>query len=110
MANFHSEAPQSNDDRAPAGGQTDARPLTTEPRLLPPWKVLLHNDDVNAQEEVVLAILTVTNLKPAEAIRRMLEAHHTGVALLLTTHRERAELYLAQFSGGNLTVTIEPAG
>ena len=33
----------------------------------------------------------------------------TGVALLLTTHKERAELYQEQFQSKGLTVTIEPA-
>jgi ATP-dependent Clp protease adapter protein ClpS len=39
----------------------------------------------------------------------MMEAHTTGVALVLTTHRERAELYQEQFKSRRLTVTIEPA-
>jgi ATP-dependent Clp protease adapter protein ClpS len=37
------------------------------------------------------------------------EAHNTGVALLLVTHKERAELYVDQFKSKSLTVTIEPA-
>jgi len=37
------------------------------------------------------------------------EADKTGVALLLTTHKERAELYQEQFTSKGLTVTIEPA-
>ena len=32
-----------------------------------------------------------------------------GVALLLVTHKERAELYADQFQSKGLTVTIEPA-
>jgi hypothetical protein len=36
------------------------------------------------------------------------EADKTGVALLLTTHKERAELYKDQFESKGLTVTIEP--
>ena len=90
--------------------QTDADPRTTVPRLLPPWKVLLHNDDVNDQEDVVKAILALTRIKPFDALRCMLEAHRQGVSLLLATHRERAELYVNQFARRNLTVTIEPDG
>jgi len=39
----------------------------------------------------------------------MTEAHKTGVALLLVTHKERAELYAEQFATFKITVTIEPA-
>jgi ATP-dependent Clp protease adaptor protein ClpS len=33
----------------------------------------------------------------------------SGVALVLVTHKERAELYVEQFASKRLTVTIEPA-
>ena len=39
----------------------------------------------------------------------MLEAHKSGVALLLVTHKERAELYLDQFQSMGLSVSIEPS-
>jgi ATP-dependent Clp protease adapter protein ClpS len=38
----------------------------------------------------------------------MQEADKTGVALILVTHKERAELYKDQFESKGLTVTIEP--
>jgi ATP-dependent Clp protease adapter protein ClpS len=38
----------------------------------------------------------------------MLEAHQRGISLLLTTHREHAELLHEQFHSKHLTVTIEP--
>ncbi len=44
-----------------------------------------------------------------QAILRMLEAHESGTALLVTTHRERAELLAEQFASRGLVVTIEPA-
>lgn len=77
-------------------------------RRLPPYKVLLHNDDVNSFEHVILTILKLTPLKEAEAIARTIEAHETGIALLLVTSRERAELYCEQFATYQLTVTCEP--
>jgi ATP-dependent Clp protease adaptor protein ClpS len=79
-----------------------------ETRTLPPWKVFLHNDDVNSIEHVILSILRLTPLKEMEAIERTLEAHESGVALLLVTNRERAELYVEQFASCSLTVTCEP--
>ncbi len=78
------------------------------PKLLPLWKVLLHNDDVSQMLYVVQTICMLTPLGEQEAVLKMVEAHKTGVALLLTTHKERAELYRDQFASRGLTVTIEP--
>lgn len=85
------------------------KPAKTPPQVLPPWKVLLHNDDVNSRDEVVRTIVELTHLKEQDATLRMEEADKTGVALLLVTHKERAELYRDQFASKSLTVTIEPA-
>ncbi|MCK4343257.1 MAG: ATP-dependent Clp protease adaptor ClpS [Phycisphaerae bacterium] len=79
-----------------------------ETRLLPPYRVILHNDDVNTFEHVIRAILRLTPLSGREAVQRTLEAHETGASLLLTTHQERAELYVDQFASLSLTVTCEP--
>jgi ATP-dependent Clp protease adaptor protein ClpS len=84
-------------------------PFKKPPEQLPPWKVLLHNDDVNAMEFVVTTIVALTPLNLEAAVQRTVEAHKSGVALLLTTHKERAELYRDQFKSKGLTVTIEPA-
>jgi ATP-dependent Clp protease adaptor protein ClpS len=84
-------------------------PPKRKPQQLPPFKVLLHNDEVNTFEHVIASILKVMSLQPEDAILRTLEAHETGVALLIVTHLERAELYQDQFATFNLTVTIEPA-
>lgn len=83
-------------------------PTKPKPRLLPPYKVLLHNDDVNDIQQVVLAILRLTPLTQEDAVEKTLEAHRRGLALLLVTHKERAELYAEQFASVRLTVTIEP--
>lgn len=84
-------------------------PSKRKPKKLPPFKVLLHNDDVNSFEHVIKTILELTTLELRAAVERTIEAHETGLALLLTTHRERAELYQEQFASKSLTVTIEPA-
>ncbi len=97
----------------PAGGATATapRPQTDRPKVdqLPPFKVLLHNDDVNSFEDVVQAILELTPLQRTRALEVMLEAHQSGVALVLVTHKEAAELYQERFQSKRLTVTIEPA-
>ena len=102
-------------DRRFPPGKTGAavaeRPKTAPPRVdaLPPWRVLLHNDDVNDILHVVRTLLELTPLGLPRAKEVTLEAHARGVALVLTTHKERAELYRDQFKSKSLTVTIEPA-
>ena len=103
------------DAEADGGGASTAvapakkpAPPARKPRQLPPYKVLLHNDDVNTVEHVIKSILRLTSLNTEDAIIKTVEAHETGVALLLVTHRERAELYYEQFMSLSITVTIEP--
>ncbi len=84
-------------------------PKQKPPQPLPPWKVLLHNDDKNEMGYVILTVMELTTLNEQDAKLRTIEAHETGVALLLTTHKERAELYKDQFQTKGLIVTIEPA-
>jgi ATP-dependent Clp protease adapter protein ClpS len=99
------------------GGAATAKPKATRktspkpkpPGMLPPWKVLLHNADEPTFEFVIHTIIELTPLNKKEAETRTKEAHETGVALLLTTHKERAELYKDQFESKGLVVTIEPA-
>ena len=88
---------------------TKTAPKQKPPQMLPPWKVLLHNDDKNDMKFVVDTIVELTPLNKQDAENRMKEADDTGVALLLVTHKERAELYKDQFESKGLTVTIEPA-
>ncbi|MCP4247485.1 MAG: ATP-dependent Clp protease adaptor ClpS [bacterium] len=87
---------------------TRPKPAPPKPKMLPPYKVLLHNDDVNDVEHVIRCIIKLTHLTLEEAIERTLQAHTGKVALLLVTHRERAELYCEQFATFQLTVTAEP--
>ena len=86
------------------------RPRRAPPRVdrLPPWRVLLHNDDVNDIGYVVETIIELMRLNPRIALMQTLTAHQRGLALLATTHREHAELLQDQFQSKSLTVTIEP--
>src|SRR5215212_3528655 len=54
---------------------TPETPVRTRAELLPPWKVLLHNDDLHAMDYVVASLMKAVPLTMAEAIRVMLEAH-----------------------------------
>jgi ATP-dependent Clp protease adaptor protein ClpS len=75
---------------------------------LPPFRVLLHNDDVNTIDHVVDSIVELTPLDHGRAVEVTLEAQQSGAALVLVTHQERAELYRDQFVSKSLTVSIEP--
>lgn len=88
---------------------TVAAPETVEPRQLPQYKVILHNDDKNDIDHVVQTIVLLCGFNRQDAEARTIEAHKTGCALLLVTHRERAELFVEQFQSRSLVVTIEPA-
>ena len=111
----HQQAAATVETESPGSGAALAappakRPAPTkrEPKQLPPYKVLLHNDDVNTFEHIIASILKVTSLNAEDAVLKTVEAHDTGLALLLVTHKERAELYVEQFATFNITVTIEP--
>ncbi len=84
-------------------------PPVRKHKKLPPYRVLLHNDDVNTFEHVLKSVVRLAALSPQDALLKTLEAHETGVSLLLVTHKERAELYAEQFASLSLIVTIEPA-
>jgi ATP-dependent Clp protease adaptor protein ClpS len=78
-------------------------------RLLPRYRVLLHNDDVHAMDEVVLALVrTVPALSIEAATAIMFEAHNTGRAQVVICPREPAEYYRERLESFSLTSTIEP--
>ena len=92
---------------------TESRPHaeTIERReLLPPYAVVLHNDDVNEMGHVVRALLqSVPDLTPERAAEIMLEAHHHGQARVIVCPLELAELYRDRLESFGLTATIERA-
>ena len=106
------EAPASKSESAvaepPAKAERATRPAPPKLEELPRFKVLLHNDDVNSFEDVIRAIVTLTTHDVRSAKRLTLEAHTSGIALVVVTHKERAELYEDQFRSLKLVVTIEP--
>lgn len=83
------------------------KPARKGPGRLPLFRVLLHNDDVNAMDHVVETIRVLTRLSERQAVVIMLTAHTRGVAPVLVTHKERAELYVDQFRSRRLVATIE---
>lgn len=87
---------------------TRPAPVRPKPAVLPPWRVLLHNDDVNDMDYVVETIQQIVRVNRPTATRCMVEAHRKGVGQVTVTHRERAEFLADQLRSKRLTVTIEP--
>jgi ATP-dependent Clp protease adaptor protein ClpS len=78
-------------------------------KLLPLYKVIVHNDDYNEMTYVVFALLhSVNTLTVQEAERIMLTAHLTGKAVVIVCPKEVAEYYQERLLSYNLTATIEP--
>ena len=117
MADKDREKDSVEPGKDPGAGSTATKPKRARkttpkkkpPQALPPWKVLLHNSDEKTFQFVIETITQLTPLNKQDAELRATEADKTGVALLLTTHKERAELYQEQFTSKGLVVTIEPA-
>ena len=75
----------------------------------PRYRVLLHNDPVNTMEYVVTTLRQVVpSLSEQDAIAVMLEAHNTGVGLVIVCDLEPAEFYSETLKAKGLTSTIEP--
>ncbi len=75
---------------------------------LPPYRLILHNDDVNEMGHVVRALLaSVPELSVRDATAIMLEAHLQGRAQVIACPLERAELYRDRLESHGLTATIE---
>jgi ATP-dependent Clp protease adaptor protein ClpS len=89
-------------------------PAETAPKpreqILPPWRVLLHNDDQHDMLFVVRSLIkSVPNLGATRATQIMLEAHNHGKAVVTTCPLELAELYRDRLESFGLTATIELA-
>jgi ATP-dependent Clp protease adaptor protein ClpS len=85
------------------------KPASPVRDVLPPFRVLLHNDAMNDMVYVVETLVDLTPLNVRKATDVMFEAHRKGVALVLVTHKERAELYVEQFRSKRLKASMEPA-
>ena len=104
MSQFPADRPEVPRLPGQAGASANSRP-----RDLPRCKVVLLQDPRHDLMFIVRCVMELTRFCRAEATHKMWQAHHTGSAVLLTTYRERAELYAEQFASKGLTVMVEPA-
>jgi len=95
----------------PGGAVVIEKEVKTAKRQSPLFKVLLHNDPVNSMEFVVVTLQQVVpKLTEQDAIAVMLEAHNTGVGLVIVCDLEPAEFYSETLKSKGLTSTIEREG
>jgi ATP-dependent Clp protease adaptor protein ClpS len=88
--------------------ETIQKPSTTR-KLAPRYRVLLHNDDFNPMEYVVQVLMTtVPSITQPQAVSIMMEAHNSGLALVITCALEHAEFYCETLKSHGLSSTIEP--
>ncbi len=79
-------------------------------RLLPRYRVLLYNDDVNTFDHVIATLVRVIPSLSLEGAERIAwTAHTTGLAEVIICLKEQAEHYCLCLERAALTSTIEPA-
>jgi ATP-dependent Clp protease adaptor protein ClpS len=105
-----------------------ARKMSTKPkgkrsnktRKLPPFNVVLLNDDDHSYEYVILMLGELFGHEPEKAFLLAKTVDSDGRAILMTTHREHAELKRDQVHAygtdtriasckGSMSCVIEPA-
>ena len=90
-------------------------PPESETELDPPYRVLLHNDEVTPWGFVVVALRIVFDFDQAKAEGVTMEAHQTGLAHVATMPKEQAKYCvgkahgLAREADHPLTFSLEPA-
>jgi ATP-dependent Clp protease adaptor protein ClpS len=99
--------------QAPGREQKGAAVMEKAPERVrkpsPRYRVLLHNDPVNTMEYVVQTLRQVVpSLSEEDAIAVMMEAHRTGIGLVIVCDLEPAEFYCETLKSKGLTSTIEP--
>jgi ATP-dependent Clp protease adaptor protein ClpS len=89
-------------------------------QLIPPWNVVLLNDDEHSYQYVIAMLAAVFGFPAERGFEHAKEVDSTGRTILITTSREHAELKQEQCHAfgpdpliphckGSMTCIIEPA-
>ncbi|XP_057735271.1 ATP-dependent Clp protease adapter protein CLPS1, chloroplastic [Arachis stenosperma] len=80
-------------------------------KSVPPYRVILHNDNFNKREYVVQVLMKVIpGMTIDNAVNIMQEAHYNGLSVVIICSQADAEVYCMQLRGNGLLSSIEPAG
>jgi ATP-dependent Clp protease adaptor protein ClpS len=104
-----------------AKGKAKVRPKRKPPRRLPPFNVVLLDDDDHTYEYVVEMLKKVFGHPEERGYKMVEELDTSGRVIVMTTHKELAELKCDQIMGygadwrlersrGAMTAVVEPAG
>ena len=113
------DAGQATAEKAKAKPQRRGKPKN-QPRQLPPYNVVLLDDDDHSYDYVIEMLRAIFAYPAERGYQLAKEVDSTGRVIVLTTHKERAELKRDQIlaygadprmerSKGSMTAIIEPA-
>jgi ATP-dependent Clp protease adapter protein ClpS len=91
------------------GSTPGGRALPTGVGGLPACNVTLRRTATDDMLQVVRSLIEVARLEKERALEVAFEAQMTGAALVVVTHRERAELYQNQFLERGVRVEVQGA-
>jgi len=91
----------------PEPGTIEQVETTTETRLAPPWKVVVHNDPITLMSYVTMVFQRVFGYAYPKAHSLMMDVHHKGRAIVWTGARETAEIYVQKLHSFQLLATME---
>jgi ATP-dependent Clp protease adaptor protein ClpS len=107
------------DKMSPAAGRVvtpDSQPSVDQALALePPWRVIIHNDDVTTFDFVINVLTSIFKLSSEIAEHVALIAHTTGRAHVVTRPKREAETlvakahFAARMEDFPLMFTLEPA-
>lgn len=95
-------------------------PPPLQPDLEPPYHVILHDDDLHTHEYVIEMVMNLFGYDIDKAYEMACEVNEKGRVILVTCHKELAELRVEQIleygddpnvkeSTGSMKATMEPA-
>ena len=94
--------------------------LQQKPELEPPYHVILHDDDTHTYDYVVEMLVAIFGLEVLVAYKMACEVDESGRVIVVTCHKELAELRVEQIEGygpdtrmkestSSMKATMEPA-
>jgi len=92
----------------------------TDTKTIPPWHVILINDDDHSFDYVIMMLMMIFGFPPTRGMKHAEEVDAAGRTILITTSQEHAELKQEQVFNfgpdpfvphckGSMTCIIEPA-